>query len=74
MTTPHTEWKEGDPLYYHLFGPNQWPNEKLLPRFRPVFEEYMKRMSDLSMEFTRLVAECLELPRTAFDRFFDQDQ
>lgn len=31
-------------------------------------------MSDVSMRFTALIAESLDLPSTAFDRFFDRDQ
>ena len=31
-------------------------------------------MSAISTEFTSLIAECLHLPPTAFDRFFDIDQ
>jgi len=37
-------------------------------------EEYMRQMSDVSMFFTSLIAESLEMPSTAFDNFFDQDQ
>jgi 2OG-Fe(II) oxygenase superfamily len=39
-----------------------------------VFEEYIARLSDLSVFFTTLVAEALGMPATALDRFFDADQ
>lgn len=74
LGTPHAERTEQDPLYYHLFGPNQWPSEKYLPEFRRVFEDYMRRMSDISLFFTSLIAEAIELPATAFDNFFDKGQ
>ncbi|KXS96655.1 hypothetical protein AC578_6916 [Pseudocercospora eumusae] len=74
LGTPHALRTEQDPLYYNLFGPNQWPNEKALPDFRPVFEDYMQRMSDISIFFTSLIAEAIELPANAFDDFFDQGQ
>ncbi|EME46692.1 hypothetical protein DOTSEDRAFT_70632 [Dothistroma septosporum NZE10] len=74
LGTPHVERTEQDPLYYHLFGPNQWPSERYLPEFRPVFEDYMRRMSDISIFFTSLIAEAIELPANAFDGFFDKGQ
>ena len=62
------------PLYHNLLAPNQWPSATLLPRFRPVFEDYMVRMSDISTFFTSLIAEAIGLPTSAFARFFDPDQ
>lgn len=44
-----------EPRYRKLRGPNQWPNDELIPGFRKTFEEYIDRMSDLSTEFTSLV-------------------
>lgn len=74
LSTPHALRKENEPLYYSMFGPNQWPNEKAVPDFRPLFEDYMRRMSEISMFFTSLIAESLDMPSDAFDRFFDKDQ
>jgi hypothetical protein len=34
----------------------------------------MQRMSEISTFFTSLIAEALEMPSTAFDRFFDEGQ
>lgn len=31
-------------------------------------------MGKISMEFTSLVAEAIELPANAFDKYFDEDQ
>lgn len=74
LTTPHELRKNNDPVYYNLFGPNQWPSADLLPDFREVFETYMQKLSTISMDFTRLIAECLGLPAIAFDQFFDENQ
>ncbi|CAK1358819.1 putative 2-oxoglutarate-dependent dioxygenase [Cercospora beticola] len=74
LSTPHELRKDTEPLYYNLFGPNQWPDPDMLPDFREVFETYMERLSEISMVFTRLIAECLGLHATAFDQFFDENQ
>ena len=74
ISTPHSLPKDTDPLYYNLLAPNQWPKVAFLPSFRPVYEEYMRQMSDVSMYFMSLIAESLELPPNAFDSFFDKDQ
>jgi isopenicillin N synthase-like dioxygenase len=62
------------PLYHNLLAPNLWPSEKNLPNFRKVYTEYMNRMSDISMEFTSLLAEAIGLSPNAFDQFFDSAQ
>ncbi|KAK5134595.1 hypothetical protein LTR08_006251 [Meristemomyces frigidus] len=74
LSTPHPVRKPTDPLYHNLLAPNQWPNKQHLPQFQPTFEEYMRQMSAVSMFFTSLIAESLDLPLTAFDTFFDVDQ
>jgi len=45
-----------------------------MPKFRPAYEEYMRRMSEISMFFTSLIAEAIGLEPMAFDQFFDEDQ
>jgi len=74
LSTPQPIPGSEAPLYHNLLAPNQWPSTQRLPAFRPVFEEYMERMSDISTFFTSLIAEALDMPATAFDRFFDQNQ
>lgn len=74
FSTPHPVRTETDPLYYNLKAPNQWPREELLPSFRVTYESYIRQMSDVSMFFTGLIAESLNLSPTAFDNFFDEDQ
>lgn len=74
QSTDHRLPSPDSPLYHHLWGPNQWPSAKALPKFRPAYEEYMRRMSDISVFFTSLIAESIGLESTAFDKFFDVDQ
>ncbi|KAL9099968.1 MAG: hypothetical protein Q9187_009422, partial [Circinaria calcarea] len=74
LSTPHPLPLPSAPLYHNLLAPNQWPDPAFLPSFRPVYETYIRQMSALSTSFTSLIAEALDLPATAFDRFFDADQ
>lgn len=74
VSTPHPVRKPSDPLYHNLLAPNQWPDPQALPRFRPVYEEYIRRMGEVSMFFIKLVAEAIGLSENAFDRFFDENQ
>ena len=74
LSTTHPLPTPGSPLYHNLLSPNQWPNPKHLPKFQLTFETYISRMSELSIFFTSLIAESLNLPSSAFDRFFDKDQ
>ena len=74
ISTEHPLPSPEAPLYYNLLAPNQWPSPDVLPSFRPVFAEYMKRMGKISMDFTSLIAEAIELPRGAFNKYFDTDQ
>ena len=74
LSTPHPLPSPTAPLYHNLLSPNQWPDPSILPTFRPIFESYITAMSRLATRFTSLIAEALDLPPTAFDRFFDADQ
>ncbi|KAK4217596.1 hypothetical protein QBC37DRAFT_38272 [Rhypophila decipiens] len=71
LSTDHPIPDKSAPRYYNLLAPNQWPSPEVMPNFRPVFTEYMKRMGDISLYFTSLIAEAIELPSTAFDKYFD---
>ncbi|KAG5287119.1 naringenin 3-dioxygenase, oxidoreductase [Histoplasma ohiense] len=74
LSTTHPLPAPSDPLYHNLLAPNQWPDSSYLPRFRPVYEQYMTQMGAISMEFISLVAEAIGLPSKAFERFFDKGQ
>ncbi|KAF3036622.1 hypothetical protein E8E11_004876 [Didymella keratinophila] len=74
LSTPHPVPGPEAPLYHNLLAPNQWPSSQHLPAFRPAYEEYMHRMSDISTLFTSLIAEAIGLPADAFSQFFDEGQ
>ncbi|KAK4242647.1 hypothetical protein C8A03DRAFT_29072 [Achaetomium macrosporum] len=74
LSTEHPLPGPDAPRYYNLLAPNQWPSPDVLPNFRPVFTEYMKRMSEISIYFTSLIAEAIELPSDAFNKYFAADQ
>ncbi|KAK9447975.1 uncharacterized protein V1518DRAFT_419358 [Limtongia smithiae] len=87
ITKGETDWREqidlatelpapgaDEPRYRWLRGPNLWPSDEVLPEFRMVYTEYIERMTDVSMRFTRLIAEALGLDADAFDKYFDPDQ
>lgn len=71
LSTTHPIPSPEAPLYENLLAPNQWPSEAVLPKFRLVFEEYMRLMAAASIRFTALIAEAIALPATAFDKYFD---
>ncbi|KAL2260154.1 hypothetical protein VTK26DRAFT_5941 [Humicola hyalothermophila] len=74
LSTEHPVPGPDAPRYYNLLAPNQWPSAEVLPNFRPVFTDYMKRMGKISIYFTSLIAEAIELPSNAFEKYFDADQ
>lgn len=71
LSTEHPVPGPDAPRYYNLLAPNQWPSESVMPEFRRVFTEYMSRMGEISIRFTGLIAEAIELPSDAFDKYFD---
>jgi len=73
-STNHPTPSATAPIWYNMLGPNQWPTPTYLPEFRSTYEEYIRRMSVISMTFTSLIAEALGLRPEAFSRFFDADQ
>jgi len=74
LSTEHAVPGPGAPRYDNLLAPNQWPSAAVLPAFRPVFTEYMRRMGAISIYFTSLIADAIELPNDAFNKYFDADQ
>lgn len=74
LSTEHPLPEPGAPLHYNLLAPNQWPSSDVLPSFRQTFTDYMKNMGDISIYFTSLIAEAIELPADAFNKYFDKDQ
>lgn len=74
LSTEHPVPSPGAPLYHNLLAPNQWPAEDYAPGFRATYTDYMKRMGDVSLYFTSLIAEAIKLSGDAFNKYFDEDQ
>jgi len=90
FTKGRTDWREqfdiatphvcravegrGDPDYWSLWGPSQWPDEDLLPGFKDTFERYLLEVQELSYEFIGLLAEAFGLPSDALKQFYDTDE
>ncbi|KAJ3740716.1 hypothetical protein DFH05DRAFT_1404782 [Lentinula detonsa] len=62
--------KNGDPQYWNVYGPSQYPNEEQLPGFKALFETYLAQVSTLASDFLRLVSEALGLPPDTLDQFY----
>ncbi|KAI0016139.1 hypothetical protein F4780DRAFT_760741 [Xylariomycetidae sp. FL0641] len=74
LSTEHKVPGSDEPRYDNMLAPNQWPSQAVLPDFRRVYTDYMRRMGAVATEFTSLVAESIELPANAFDRYFNEEQ
>ncbi|KAG5997044.1 hypothetical protein E4U52_005187 [Claviceps spartinae] len=74
LSTNHALPAPNAPLYHNLLAPNQWPSEIHAPGFRATYTEYMRRMGDMSVWFTSLIAEAIGLPGDAFNKYFDEEQ
>ncbi|KAJ3179098.1 hypothetical protein HDU87_003054 [Geranomyces variabilis] len=65
------KYQEGQPEYLKLKGPNQWPSEHDLPTFKDTVSKYIDQVSSASFKFIEDIAESIGMPRTAFDKYFD---
>lgn len=74
LSTDHALPPPTAPLYRNLFAPTQWPSADYMPNFKPVYNEYITRMGEISIYFTSLIAEAIGLQANAFDKYFDVDQ
>ncbi|KAF7324389.1 Clavaminate synthase-like protein [Mycena venus] len=90
FTKGRTDWREqfdiatphvcravegrGDPDYWSLWGPSQWPDEDILPGFKATFERYLLEVQQLSYDFIGLLAEAFGLPSDALKQFYDTDE
>ena len=61
-----------EPRYRWLRGPNFWPDEKALPGFKQVYQDYIAQMTAMSDKFICLVAEAIGLEPNVFDMFFEK--
>ena len=53
--------KDPDPYYLALLGPNQWPEEHLIPGFQDTVTDFIDRLGDLSRTLLRLMSLSLGL-------------
>ncbi|KAF2822007.1 Clavaminate synthase-like protein [Ophiobolus disseminans] len=60
-------WREGQPLFEKLRGPNQWPST--YPALRPIVQTYISELTQLSEKFLAFAAEALSLPLETFTPF-----
>lgn len=74
LSTEHPIPTPDQPRYFNLLAPNQWPAEATAPGFRETYTDYIRQMGDISLYFTSLIAEAIQLPSTAFDKYFEKDQ
>lgn len=74
LSTYHSDRKPPEPLYKNLLAPTQWPSETYMPRFKAVYDEYIRQMGEISISFTSLIAEAIGLKPDAFNKYFDKDQ
>lgn len=61
-----TTTRPGEPQWWNLIGPNQWPHQ--LPEFRQVISSYQAALSELTTTLLRAFAEVLEQPIDIFDK------
>ena len=61
--------KESFYLGVEAIGPNQWPDETLLPGFRAAMETYSAAMEALARRLMRLFEIALGVPRGGFESF-----
>lgn len=55
-----------------LQGPNQWPDESVLPGFRATMDRYVESMTALSRRMVSAIAISLGLPAHSLDSYFDK--
>lgn len=63
---------DSEPAYLRLDGPNQWPDETVLPGFRALVLEFMARMNALARELMEVLAVGLGLPPATFEERFGE--
>ncbi|KAJ8907500.1 hypothetical protein NDN08_007611 [Rhodosorus marinus] len=57
---------------FRLLGPNNWPDERLIPDFRRILEEYQEGMCDLGRKVNRYLAMALNQKEDCFDKAFEK--
>ncbi|KAJ3881544.1 iron/ascorbate oxidoreductase [Lentinula edodes] len=72
IATEHiSRWKPGDPDYWNVWGPSQYPDEAVIPGFQQTMKTYLSQVAGLGTHFITLIAEALGLPPEGLSRFYD---
>lgn len=54
-----------------LQGPNQWPDEAVLPDFKATIERYVEAMGTLGRKMVGAITLALDLPAGSLDKYFE---
>ncbi|MEM7100110.1 MAG: 2-oxoglutarate and iron-dependent oxygenase domain-containing protein [Pseudomonadota bacterium] len=72
--TPHQPRpRDVEPHYLRLLGPNQWPDESIVPGFRPAIESWIEGVRQLADLLLRLLSISLRLPPDHLGRAFGEE-
>ena len=87
ITNLKTDWREQidlanelpapspeEPIYRNLKGPNLWPDEQYIPKFKPAVNNFIDKMTKLTTVFRHLMADALGIPRQDLDKYFKPNQ
>jgi len=62
-----------EPYYMALIGPNQWPEESLLPGFRNTVLDFVKKLSELSKQILAIMSLSLGLKESHIADVFGEN-
>jgi isopenicillin N synthase-like dioxygenase len=62
-----------DPYYMALVGPNQWPEESMLPGFRNTVVSYIEQLSDVSRHLLAIMSVSLGLHQNHIQSVFGKN-
>ncbi len=62
-----------NPYYMALVGPNQWPQESMVPGFRECVDDYFMRLAEVARQILRIMSLALGLEETHIERVFGEN-
>jgi isopenicillin N synthase-like dioxygenase len=62
-----------DPYYMALVGPNQWPDEAVLPGFKDTVVNYMEKLSEVSRHLLAIMSVSLGLDKSHIQTVFGKN-
>lgn len=66
---PAREWRQGDPVWTRMQGPNQWPEN--LPALKEITLAWSASLREIAVRLLRAFAEALQQPANALDGLID---